>query len=200
MEREINDFLQELNSDFSAYSIGRLMKCIGVLEEGDKPEYLPFNQYVFLAYYSMLFEAISPHDVETNDFDENAFRLRGIQKEYIDSIEWISKYLKRDMTYELSRYEKLFEDEYVNSFRNKLDDVLEELTDIKSSKVNTLEILFEAEESESNLTNQEYAYENEMDFNQNETDFTSFKLSGNDPEVLIKLLKRKKGIIVRDIE
>lgn len=317
MGQEINEYLLEMNNEFSASCIERLMHSIGMLEKGDKVVIMPFSQYVFLKskteeiygakerqliqridhifvitefrkemgtgimpcqviaadmrdfgedinsivlfmkivikaytgwtlffirmldgmhvgmklfeksetincvlcessktdmilydllwigehrefsrFYSMLYEMMRSNDILMDDIDDKALRQRGAQRAYIESLEWLATYLKRDMTYEISRYESFFDEVNDCSFDWKFEDALEELKDIKSSKVNTLEIFFEAEKSEqmSLFHEQDYSIEFEQYKSISESDDHIAELSGKDPEKLIRILKGRHGV------
>ena len=80
-----------------------------------------------------------------------------------------------------------------------MEEIVEELRDIQSSKVNTIEMLFEADELERVTTEAEESrnkgleglYENR----QSENDSGLIEEMKSNPEALIKKLKRIRGLI-----
>ena len=139
----------------------------------------------FLTAYSIMYETVAPVDESAKDYDEMAVRRRGVQYEYIESLESIAHYME------------WFDKEKSYPFYMELQDTLEDLQDIKSSKVNTLEMLFEAEELER------ISYDSEQKYMQTLLSITydddksseALSMSGKDPEEMIKLLKERRGII-----
>lgn len=151
----------------------------------------------FLTAYSIMYETVTPIDESAKDYDEMAVRRRGIQYEYIESLESIAHYMQLDTSYAIRCYKEWFEEEKTYTFYMELQDALEDLQDVKSSKVNTLEMLFEAEELER------ITYDNEQKYLQTLSSITTVEdksgeamsMSGKDPEEMIKLLKERRGII-----
>ena len=90
-----------------------------------------------------------------------------------------------------------FLQEIENAFFAEYEDALEDTKNIKSSQVNTLEILFEAEELEKVI--QEKEEKNIWDvapaIEKYNGEVIPADLVKNDPEAIIRLLKAKKGII-----
>ena len=151
----------------------------------------------FIPFYSDLYELIKPVDTNLKDYDELAIRLRGVQYGYIESLEDIEKWLHLDLSYAIRSYRKWFDEDFSYSFIQELDDALEALKDIKSTKVNTLEMLFEAEELEKLVKDKEEGEQLTLSsfspINDNSED-ESTKMSGKDPEEMIKILKARRGI------
>lgn len=151
----------------------------------------------FLMAYSIMYETVSPVDDFAKDYDEMAVRRRGVQYEYIESLESIAHYMQLDIAYAIRCYKEWFEEEKTYPFYMELQDALEDLQDVKSSKVNTLEMLFEAEELER------ITYDNEQKYLQTLSSISTIEdksseaisMSGKDPEEMIKLLKERRGII-----
>ena len=92
------------------------------------------------------------------------------------------------------------EGEYEETFADRLADADEYLFKIESSRVNTMEMLFEAEEMERMASEAEQNNEAMLMQNKNEDDNMpedideETKTLLNDPESMIKLLKKKRGI------
>lgn len=94
----------------------------------------------------------------------------------------------------------MFEADPVASFTTLLEEVEDSLSFIKSNRVNTYEMLFEADEmmrraEEAETENDRLAVQTELEnasFN-DEID-TEVEALLDDPEEMIKLLKKRKGI------
>ncbi len=151
----------------------------------------------FITVYSIMSEMVPPLDGTAKDYDEIAIRRRGIQYEYIESLESISRYMKLDTSYAIRCYNEWLNKDKSYSFFMELQDTLEDLQDIKSSKVNTLEMLFEAEELERISYDNEQKYMQALSPVSYSEDKSSevFSMAGKDPEDMIKLLKEQRGII-----
>ena len=126
-------------------------------------------------------------------------RKRGIQFGYIDSLYEIERKYGESVQTELQRYIDFFQNELGKGFAEILEEIVEELRDIQSSKVNTIEMLFEADELERVTTEAEESrnkgleglYENR----QSENDSGLIEEMKSNPEALIKKLKRIRGLI-----
>ncbi|MDD6825686.1 MAG: hypothetical protein PUE12_06165 [Oscillospiraceae bacterium] len=151
----------------------------------------------FLTAYSIMYETVTPVDESAKDYDEMAVRRRGVQYEYIESLESIAHYMHLDTSYAIRCYKEWFDKEKSYPFYMELQDTLENLQDIKSSKVNTLEMLFEAEELERISYDSEQKYMQTLSSITYDDDKSSeaLSISGKDPEEMIKLLKERRGII-----
>ena len=151
----------------------------------------------FLTAYSIMYETVAPVDESAKDYDEMAVRRRGVQYEYIESLESIAHYMHLDASYAIRCYKEWFDKEKPYPFYMELQDALEDLQDIKSSKVNTMEMLFEAEELERISYDSEQKYMQTLSSIKYDDDKSSeaLSMSGKDPEEMIKLLKERRGII-----
>lgn len=152
----------------------------------------------FLKYYNTFAEAVKPA-ARYVDYDEMILRKRGIQFGYIDSLREIERRYGESVQTELQRYIDFFQNEPGKGFAEILEEIVEELRDIQSSKVNTIEMLFEADElervtmeaEESRNQGLESLYENR----QSENDSGLIEEMKNNPEAMIKKLKRIRGLI-----
>ena len=147
--------------------------------------------------YSIMYETVSPVNKSARDYDEMALRRRGIQYEYVESLESIANYMHLDTSYAIRGYQEWFNKKSTYSFYMELQDALEDLQDIKSHKVNTLEMLFDAEELERITYDNDQKYLQTLSSISTEEDKSSeaSSMSGQDPEEMIKLLKKRRGII-----
>lgn len=150
----------------------------------------------FLPFYNSLLEVIRPQDKNLLDYDEAAVKRRGIQYDYIDTLREISIDFNLDFSYEIERYTNWYEKAVDNTFYSDLEDALDALREIKSSRVNTLEMLFEAEELERITNENEQKYLSTISQQQTTPsyDFSGLESVKNDPEAMIKMLKANKGI------
>ena len=101
----------------------------------------------FLKYYNTFAEAVKPV-ARYMDYDEMILKKRGVQLGYIDSLFEIEHKYRQSVQTELLRYMDFFQDKMEIDFASILEEVIHELKDISSSKVNTIEMLFEADELE----------------------------------------------------
>ena len=156
-----------------------------------------YNQSDFLKLYNSMLEVITPEDSSKSDFDTMAVKRRGYQSEYIEGLRELERTLNLDFAGEIERYRLSYKDEEERDFYQDLEEALDTFKDIKSSKINTLEMLFEAEELETIANEQELRYAQSIDSVSAyvEVSNNDVKLAGDDPESLIKMLKAKKGII-----
>lgn len=96
---------------------------------------------------------------------------------------------------ELERYRGTFEEIEEQGFAEILGECLEDLKDVCSTKVNTIEMLFEAEELEK-MAEKAEAQRN-VDFESSINSESNYIVLGelsDDPEVIIKKLKNLKGL------
>ena len=119
---------------------------------------------------------------------------------YLEEIDDLGRELGIDMIREKERYRQMFEADPVASFTTLLEEVEDSLSFIKSNRVNTYEMLFEADEmmrraEEAETENDRLVVQTELEnpsFN-DEID-TEVEALLDDPEEMIKLLKKRKGI------
>lgn len=151
----------------------------------------------FMDYYFSMIEYISPIDTSAKSYDDSEMMKEGIQYDYIEMLLDLENKYNVSTDDEIRRYLGLFNDNPIISFKQLLDDTVEELKDIKSDKVNTLEMLFDAEEI-SAIHGEKYIQE-ELDLTlltDNEIKDDDIKISSNDnPEEMIKKLRKKYGIL-----
>ena len=155
------------------------------------------DNYDFLSFYNSMLEAVTPKDLSRMDFDLIAIKRMGYRLDYIEGLTAVGEQLGLDFSYEIERYKSWYEEEIENAFFAEYEDALEDTKNIKSSQVNTLEILFEAEELEKVI--QEKEEKNIWDvapaIEKYNGEVIPTDLVKNDPEAIIRLLKAKKGII-----
>ena len=156
----------------------------------------------FMQYYSNFRMIISEGQDDYEDYEQMILRRRGMQISYLEEIDKIEHDIGVDMSRERERYQSMFYDEPKESFISLLKEVEENLSFIKSTRVNTYELLYEADEMirQAELTEAENAklaaqadIRSSNNFTDTEADDEATALL-NDPEEIIKLLKMRRGI------
>lgn len=151
----------------------------------------------FLDYYSSVIEAIVPIADDHIGYDEKILRSRGVQHGYIDMLYEVESIYGESVLDELERYRAIFEEVEEQGFTEILGECVEELKDVCSIKVNTIEMLFEAEELEemAEKTEAQRNADFESSINSNsESDYTELEGLDDDPEAIIKKLKSLRGL------
>ena len=145
----------------------------------------------FVEYYSYIKSVLH--------YNENVNFLSQIPYSYIENLWEIQKILDVDFSQEIEELFWKSENLVEFPYSEKVKECEECLFKIESSKINTMEILFEAEEIEKFSSQAEEKY-NDM-LKQGEKDSIEeividkeTKALLNDPEDIIKMLKKKRGI------
>lgn len=152
----------------------------------------------FLDYYNSIIEVITPTSDYNINYEEQFQEKMLISSSYIEVLYEIEHIYGESIQNELNRYRKTCEDIQQQDFSKILADCIEELSDVRSTKVNTIEILFEAEELEkiANKTEEQRNIDFESStHNNSEKDYTILEEIKDDPEAIIKKLKGLKGLI-----
>lgn len=155
----------------------------------------------FMEYYGQFRMMITEGQNENEDYEHMIMRRRGMQMSYLDDICSLEHDMGVNMSKEKERYWRMFYDEPEESFGSLLEEVEESLSFIKSNRVNTYEMLFEADEmmrqaDETEAENARLAAQAALQ-NREDTDSESdeeAKALLDDPEAMIKLLKKRRGI------
>lgn len=155
----------------------------------------------FMEYYNHFQLMITKDQNENEDYEHMIMRYRGIQMSYLDDICKIEHDMGLNMSKEKERYWSMFYDEPEESFVSLLEEVEESLSFIKSNRVNTYEMLFEADEmmrqaDKIEAENVRLAAQSVLHV-ANHADSESdeeAKALLDDPEKMIKLLKNRRGI------
>lgn len=100
----------------------------------------------FLDFYNQFVQTLTSDNWSYDDYERMIIKRRGIQMSYLEEIDKIGREIGVDLSREKERYWQQFEDVRELSFADILADVEESLSFIKSNRVNTYEMLFEAEE------------------------------------------------------
>lgn len=154
----------------------------------------------FMDYYGHIQSIITSDQDGSPSYEELLMRRRGMRQAYLDDLDAIGDALGVDFSGEKIRYCNMFTDIPEESFIALLDNVCEGLSFIKSNRVNTYEMLFEADEMMRQA--EQAVSENERMAlvaaqEKNDTDDTSDNEARallEDPEEMIKLLKKRRGL------
>ncbi len=154
----------------------------------------------FMDYYGHIQGIITSDQDDRPSYEDILIRKRGIRQSYLDDLNAISDALGVDFSREKERYCNMFSDTKEESFVALLDSVCESMAFIKSNRVNTYEILFEADEMMRQVECVEA--ENErmavaIAQEQNDTDDVydnEARALLEAPEEMIKLLKKRRGL------
>lgn len=158
----------------------------------------------FMEYYSQFQMTIMDGQNKNEDYEHMIIRrrgIKGIQVSYLDDLSRIERVFGVNMSKEKERYWHTLNDEPEDSFVTLLEEVEESLSFIKSHRVNTYEMLFEADEimrqaEEKEAENDKLAAQADM-YDSNRTDYVldeEAKSLLDDPEEIVKLLKKRRGI------
>lgn len=154
----------------------------------------------FMDYYGQVRSIISSGQEESPSYEELLMRRRGILQSYLDNLDAIGNALGLSFSKEKERYCSMFSDVPEENFNSLLDSVCESLAFIKSNRVNTYEMLFEAnemmrqaEQAEEENERMAMAAAQENNGTEDVPDNETRSLLDN-PEEMIKLLKRRIGL------
>jgi hypothetical protein len=155
----------------------------------------------FMEYYGHYQHVITDDQIENEDYEHMIMRRRGMQLSYLEDINEIEQGMGVDMSKEKERYWRMFYDEPEETFASLLEEVDESLSFIKSNRVNTYEMLFEADEmmrqaEQAEAENERLAQAAATEFHKRsdaESDEEAQALL-DDPEEMIKLLKKRRGL------
>ena len=153
----------------------------------------------FLDYYRQIRGIITANQYEVPNLEDLMTRRKGIRQSYLDNLDAIGESLGVNFSKEKERYNSIFDEIPEESFVELLDSVCDSLSFIKSNRINAYEMLFEADEmmrqaEQVEADNDKLVEKNlEKDNHDEETDSEAKALLDN-PEEMIKLLKKRRGI------
>lgn len=154
----------------------------------------------FMDYYGQIRSIVSSDQDDSPSYEDLLIKRRGIRQSYLDDLDAIGDVLGVNFSKEKERYCSMFSDEPEVSFVDLLDSVCESLAFIKSNRVNTYEMLFEADEmmrqaeqAEAENERMAVAAAQENGGEDDVLDEESRSLLDN-PEEMIKLLKKRRGL------
>lgn len=155
----------------------------------------------FLEYYTELCSIIKRGQYENKDYEHMIIRRRGMRMSYYEDLCRMESELGVTLHREKERYWHMFHDEPEESFVSLLKEVEESLSFIKSNRVNTYEMLFEADEMmrQAEVTEAENQKLAERITTQDVGSFDAesdeeAKALLDDPEEMVKLLKKRRGM------
>ena len=155
----------------------------------------------FMEYYSHYQHVITDNQIKNEDYEHMIMKRRGMQLSYLDEINRIEHDIGVNMSKEKERYWRMFEEEPEESFASLLEEVDESLSFIKSNRVNTYEMLFEADEmmrqaEQAEAENDRMAIAAALEFREEDDSESDEEAQAllNDPEEMIKLLKKRRGL------
>ncbi|MCC8105771.1 MAG: hypothetical protein LIO99_07175 [Clostridiales bacterium] len=179
-----------------SYPISSETKFRYVLEELS----LLADMDTFMEYYDHIKYVIAEGQESMEDYDAAAVRRRGMQFSYLDDIETIGRRMGIDVSGEMNRYWNMFQDGDERTFDFLLEEAFDNLAFITSNRVNTYEMLFEADEmvrqaEETEAENERLVHDMMVDSEKsNEEPDEEANALLDDPEKMIKLLKKRRGI------
>lgn len=166
-------------------------------EMADKLSYVTDSDD-FIDYYRTLVDAIEENNLALTDYDRQIEIKRGIQYSYLNILSEISHIYKVSFSGEIERYYKSFEGIEGNDYLSIVKESITELSFIKSFKANTMEMLFEADEmmelAKKTEEENEIFIGNQNEKNYNEENNSDMMKYLDNPELMIKMLKQRKGI------
>lgn len=149
----------------------------------------------FVDFYNSLIEAIAPVTDNHIGYDEKILKSRGVQAGYIDMLNEVENIYGESVLDELERYKDTFEEVEEQGFTEILEECMEDLKYICTTKVNTIEMLFEAEELEKIAEKTEAQRDTDFEsFSNSESNYIELEGLDDDPEVIIKKLKSLRGL------
>ena len=154
----------------------------------------------FTRYYNRLNQLITSEYGHSIGYEEKIAQRRGVHISYIEDMKKFEQDTGISTEKERERYLRSLYEKPEESFAFLIQDVEEGLAFIKSTRVNSFEILFEAEEAmqqaeeaeKENLRMVENKYADQQKSKVIINEETENLL--DDPEELIKFLKRKRGL------
>lgn len=183
----------------SNYYISDIIKTKVQMEEiCDSLMYSP-DYSSFIEYYTYIRESIKFKE-ETADYISKRRIAQRPLYAYIEGLQEIELSMGVSFSEEIEKSFWGIERSYQETYADKVEEADEYLFKIEQSQINTMEMLFEAEEMEKLAAETEQRNENLL-IQQDEEDFgetsdlnEETKALLADPESLIKLLKKKRGI------
>lgn len=176
---------------------GPIVTCEDMEEICDRLMFVP-DCDDFVSYYSAMASAIEYTSEKYVDYDTQIIKRRGIQYQYLQMLSDIEKIFGLSTSKEKIRYYDSFELESEKDFPCLLKDIYSELNFIESFRANTVEMLFEAEEMVQLATRTEEENNlflaNNIEKQEIKEYALEIKAHLEDPEMMIKLLKKKKNL------
>ena len=157
------------------------------------------NSDEFMDFYNYYRRVITCGNSQDDDYEMLIVKRRGLQFAYLEELDDLGRELGVDMIREKERYRQMFESDSIAYFATLLEEVEDSLSFIKSNRVNTYEMLFEADEmmrqaEESEAENYKLTVQAKLDNITTEA-FYDAELEKllDDPERIVGLLKKRRG-------
>ena len=153
----------------------------------------------FATYYANIVHSIAETTKEFDYYEDRQLRNRAKSIIYLEGLEDVERSLGIDCSSEKISYYESQEISVSERFSDQLSYAIDELSFIKSTKVNTYEMLFDADEMMRMALNAEEKMEKmsaestEAHTEPVDSDAEATALV-NDPEEMIKLLKKRRGL------
>ncbi len=150
-----------------------------------------------------IYQVITEGQEKKYDYDDLMVRRRGIQLSYLECLDEVERDLGIDMAIEKERYQSFFDAEPEVPFETLFAEAYESLSFIKSNRLNTYELLFEADEAmrqaeeaeHENMRFAQMSIDDLIEYNdQDNEDDEEAKMLLDDPEKMVRLLKKRRGI------
>lgn len=154
----------------------------------------------FLNFYNQFRYTIASVGWSDDDYEKKIMKRRNIQMSYLEEIDKIGREMGVDVSRAKERYWQQFEENTELTFLDILEEVEESLSFIKSNRINTYEMLFEADEmmrqaEEAEAENARLAVQVTIESPMTESiQDVEAEAMLDDPEEMIKMLKKRRGI------
>lgn len=181
------------------YYISNIITTYGQMEEMCNELMYSANYDVFINYYSYVSETIRFKPDTDNYLSKRKNAYQYIYN-YMDELWELENITGLNLSKEIERCFWRGEEQHKESYADRVAEVEEYLFKIESSPINTMELLFKAEKMEK--LDSEVEQRNQMvriqDYAENENKSEAIDLKTKalleNPEMMIKLLKKKRGI------
>lgn len=151
----------------------------------------------FIRYYSEFISAVFLIQSEPHDYERSKQRFYREKTNYINSLFEIGRQLQIDVSEEVNRYNSSLDTEEEKTFDELFMEAIDSSSFIKSNRVNTLELLFDAEDAL--LFSEESVKQINEELNNGENNLKNAdeeieKLINENVDDAIKLLMKRKGL------
>lgn len=180
------------------YYISEIIKTYAQMEEMNDMLMYSSDYDSFIDYYSYICESIR-YRINSAVYTSKMKNTPERTYAYIDSLRDIETATGLDYSNEIERCLWSLEEHYEETYADRVTEVDNCLFRVESSRINTMEMLFEAEEmerlaSEAEQRNEEMLMRNSSEYEKTEEMDTETKALLRDPESMIKHLKKERGI------
>lgn len=187
------------DSSANDYYISDIIKTYNQMEEISDVLMYSSDYDGFVKYYSYVRDAIRYKDVVAEYPPRNRI-LQRTAYDYMDALWELEHDTGLSFAVAIDRCFCGLEEQYEETYANRVSEAEEYLFNIESSRINTMEMLFEAEEMEKLALETEQHNNTIIMQNNDEVDNSAKELDADtkalldDPESMIRLLKKRRGI------